>query len=883
MTTISQSEEHILAENAVLRQRIDELEGLLAAQQLDHHQRQAQATSETALAQCLVELEALFESLPNLLFLIDRDLRIHRCSRTVAAMIGMPRSAIEGHKLDEYLPTPHFERFAGDVQALFDKPHPSHSEENVLLSSGLLVLDVYRTPVFDEQGTLVAALISCHDITETRQTHQELELRTRQLEASNQQLSAALMRYQEAQHEIEQLNAELEQRVLQRTAELRAVNLALSKEVIEHRRTSAALRASEAALRAERDLLNGIMNTSVAAITVLDTSGQIIFANPSAEQVLGIKLEDLTTRRYNSPEWQATDLDGGLWSEENQPFRRVLNTGEPVYDVRHAIVGPGQQRRLLSVNGAAIKDVDGHMSSLVFLVNDITERLQIEEALRRSEERYRLITESSHDLICLLDRESCFAYISPSFFTTLGYRSEDLLGRAANDFIHPDDQAQARASWRRSMERGRDETAFRFAHRDGSWRWFEVSSTLAEQGKEYLAVVVGRDVTEQRRLEAQLAQSQKLEAIGRLAGGVAHDFNNLLVVISGCTEMAAATLPDAHPAQYDLREIQQATLRAASLTRQLLAFARRQATDPRPLQLNDLIAGIETLLRRLIRENVDLHLRCQLDLWPVRADPAQMEQVLVNLAVNGRDAMPDGGLLLIETMNVSFDDETSAAHLGLTAGDYVVLTVSDTGVGMSEEVQRHAFEPFFTTKPTGQGTGLGLATCYGIVAQHGGAIYLCSEEGVGSTISIYLPRYRGIDTPQVELEATPVSPLGSETILLIEDDAAVRRLTTRVLSSFGYQILSAADGQEALMLTRELPPNSVHLLLTDIVMPGISGQDVRLKVIEQHPSMRVLYMSGYTDTMVVQHATVADGTPFLQKPFTPRVLLERVRTVLDSV
>jgi PAS domain S-box-containing protein len=877
----------MLQENAALQQRVSALEQQVAALQLQIDQRHelevAYTELETTLAQRTNELEVLFSHLPNQLYIIDHHLRVLNCSQAVADALGVTRADIKARSFIELLSLHTDDRLACDMATQFAEAQPSHHEVAVALPNGDTILDVYRVPLFDQAGYLVANLVSCRDVTETRRTHQELALRTKQLELSNQQLGAALVRYQEAQHEIERLNTELEQRVWQRTVELRTANLALGNEVIEHRRTSAALRASEAALRAERDLLNSIMNTSVAAITVLDTDGRITFANPSAERVLGITLDQLTKRRYNSPEWQATDLDGAPWSEENQPFYRVLTTGEPVYDVRHAIIGPGNQRRLLSVNGAAIKDTNDRVTSLVFLVNDITERLQTEEALRRSEERYRLITESSRDLICLLDHDGRFAYTSPSVYAILGYHSDDVCGRFALEFVHPEDHSRVRESWQRMVDQGRDEITFRFAHHDTSWRWFEVSSTLTQREKNYLAVVVGRDVTAHRRLEAQLMQSQKLEAIGRLAGGVAHDFNNLLVVISGCSDMAASALPPDHPAQYDLREIQQATVRAASLTRQLLAFARRQASDPRPLQLNELVRNIDTLLRRLIRENIELRLNCSRDAWLVLADAAQIEQVVVNLAVNSRDAMPDGGQLIIETANVRFEDEVSMTRIGLPGGEYVMLSISDTGIGMSEEVQRHAFEPFFTTKPTGQGTGLGLATCYGIVAQHGGAIYLYSEEGLGTTVKIYLPSYRGPDHPRLDTDLVPTSPLGNETILLIEDDAAVRRLTARVLSDHGYQILSAADGQEALVIATQLPPNSVHLLLTDIVMPGISGHDVRRQVVERHPAIRVIYMSGYTDTMVVQNTTIADGTPFLPKPFTPRVLLEKVRSVLDSV
>jgi PAS domain S-box-containing protein len=377
------------------------------------------------------------------------------------------------------------------------------------------------------------------------------------------------------------------------------------------------------------------------------------------------------------------------------------------------------------------------------------ERERAEEALRESESRYRLITEHANDLISLLDQQGVFLYLSPSVQHLLDYQPADLLGTLVFDLIHPEDLDQVRERWAQLDVRRRAQMIYRIRHRNGEWRWFDAQGSLTEREAGYYAVLVSRDITERRVLEAQLFQAQKLEAIGQLAGSLAHDFNNMLVVISGCAELATAELEPDNPARHELSEILRAATRATGLTRQLLTFARRQFSAPEPLQLNDLIAELDRMLRRLFRENISLVSSLAPDLWTIWADRGQIEQVLVNLTVNARDAMPNGGHLAITTANVAIDGMAGDSNLGLAPGSYVLLSLADSGVGMTEEVQRHAFEPFFTTKAPGQGTGLGLATCYGIVRQHGGSIHLSSQSGQGTTVSVYLPRTPDSAVPAV--------------------------------------------------------------------------------------------------------------------------------------
>ncbi|MBS2020953.1 MAG: response regulator [Deltaproteobacteria bacterium] len=385
-----------------------------------------------------------------------------------------------------------------------------------------------------------------------------------------------------------------------------------------------------------------------------------------------------------------------------------------------------------------------------------------------------------------------------------------------------------------------------------------------------------REATERRRLEAQLAQAQKMESIGRLAGGVAHDFNNLLTSILGHVEFAESTLPPQHPARAELRDVARASERAASLTRQLLAFARRQMVAPTVLDLNTLLLEMDRMLRRLIGENIELVTLFAPELWAVRADRGQVEQLVVNLVLNARDAMPQGGTLRLETANAQLGEEHIRRNPDLMPGDYTVLIVSDTGVGMSDEVLAHLFEPFFTTKERAHGSGLGLASSYGIARQSGGHIWASSGPERGSTFRVYLPRHRG-DHPAQESSA---APRGTELILLVEDEPHVRAVTARTLRASGYDVLEAAHGEEALQLF-EATSQPIRLLVTDVVMPMLGGRDLAARLLEKRPELKVLYISGYTDDESIPRAAMP-GVAFLQKPFTSSVLARKVRDVLDQ-
>jgi signal transduction histidine kinase/CheY-like chemotaxis protein len=448
--------------------------------------------------------------------------------------------------------------------------------------------------------------------------------------------------------------------------------------------------------------------------------------------------------------------------------------------------------------------------------------------------------------------------------------------------VNPDYQAAVVEQMARLGASGAAQATFRASHATGVWRWIETFWTATTQDGVRYNVAVGRDITERKRLEAQFLQAQKMEGIGRLAGGVAHDFNNLLTAIMSYTELARDGLAPGDPVAEDLDEVARAARRAADLTSQLLAFARKQIIEPQSLNLNTLVGGMDRLLRRVIGEDVELEVHPAPDLDYVKADAGQIEQVLINLAVNARDAMPEGGKLIVETRNVTLDAALAARHIGMGPGAYVLLEVSDTGVGMDADTQRQVFEPFFTTKGPGRGTGLGLATCYGIVKQHGGSIALYSEVGLGSTFQIYLPSVAEPPPPAAHHEGPGETSQGSETILLAEDEPAVRTLACRVLRERGYTVIEAVNGDDALRAAHEHNGATIDLLLTDMVMPKMGGGALAARMQELYPGIRVLFISGYTDSALIHHGQLADNTEFMHKPFSPGDLARKVRELLDS-
>ncbi|MGH7670840.1 MAG: PAS domain S-box protein, partial [Gemmatimonadaceae bacterium] len=517
---------------------------------------------------------------------------------------------------------------------------------------------------------------------------------------------------------------------------------------------------------------------------------------------------------------------------------------------------------------------------------DITESRVAREALAQSEAYFRSLIEQALDIITVLNPDGSIRYTSPANERVLGYSADEVRGHPVFDFVHPDDVAAAKQTFFGALEQPGSVRSLevRFRHRDGTWHILEaVGRSLCDDPSVGGAIINAHDVTERRGLESQLLQARKMEAIGRLAGGVAHDFNNLLTVISGFSELMRVELSPGHPSLGYVEEIRRATNRATELTRQLLAFGRQQVLSPRVLDLNELVRNMSAMLHRLLGGDVELVAELAESLAAVRADPGQMEQVIMNLAVNGRDAMPGGGRLVIATAMAKGTEPGEFHHEApLGAGPYVTLTVTDSGTGIEPAARARMFDPFFTTKEPGKGTGLGLSTVHGIVHQSGGGIGVSSEPGCGARFRIYLPMVTDA-FPPVAPATRPAAPAhGTETVLLVEDDDGVRRIASATLTQLGYRVLEASAAAEALS-TVERHRGVIDLLITDIVMPGGNGRALAEAVLAMSPRIPVLFMSGYGDESLIRHGVLESGIAYIAKPFEGSALARKVREVLDGV
>jgi two-component system cell cycle sensor histidine kinase/response regulator CckA len=540
----------------------------------------------------------------------------------------------------------------------------------------------------------------------------------------------------------------------------------------------------------------------------------------------------------------------------------------------------------LSKAGLTVETVERAIRHALALHAEERQRWQAEAALRGSEERFRALVENSSDALLLIDGEGRINYLSPSSQRLLGWMPEQMVGRSMFDFLHAADHQAFETHIGEILDRpGQSVLAHgRFHHADGSWRTMEAIGVNRLGDPAVAGIVINaRDVSDRRRLEEQLRLAQKMEAVGQLAGGIAHDFNNLLTAILGYCHLMLDDIPEGERLRADLLEIQAAGDRAAALTRQLLAFSRRQMLQPQIVNINQLVQHFEKLLRGLIPEHVELVTALAPDLHLVTVDPASVEQILVNLTVNARDAMPAGGRLTIETANVDLDDTYAVTHVSMAPGRYVMLAIHDTGEGMDAVTRARIFEPFFTTRDQGKGSGLGLATVYGIVKQSGGHIWVYSEPGHGTMFKAYLPATMGSISaaPDEETPSARSSDFTAfETVLLVEDEDAVRALARAVLQRHHYVVLEARHGVEALLIA-EQHTDEIHLLVTDIVMPHMSGGEVAKRLAAMRPAIKTLFMSGYSDPALVHHP-LTHGFPVLQKPFTPDAFARKVRRILDE-
>ena len=653
-----------------------------------------------------------------------------------------------------------------------------------------------------------------------------------------------------------------------------------------------ARKAAEEALRTSQRLMQQVLETLPIGVWVLDGSGHITYVNDAGRSIWA-------GARFVGPE----DFDEyrGWWAATGKPLRpedwgaaRALFRGETSLGELIDIECFDGTRKTILHSGVPIRGKDGAIEGAIAVNQDVTAMRRAEQALRESEERYRIVARATQDVVYDYDIVRGTVYWNDAVHTVFRYRADEVGSTLAwwTERIHPEDLERISASMAGALHRDEESWTqeYRFRRADGTYATVLDRSFILRDVAGRAARMIGSmvDLTDRSRLEEELRQAQKMEAIGQLAGGVAHDFNNLLAAIAVNAHLLHDRF-DGGDALQELVEIEHATERGAALTRQLLAFSRRQVLQPRLVDLNRIVSETESLLRRVIGAEVLLETSLDPQLGTVLADPGQLTQVLLNLAVNARDAMPRGGRLTIATANITvsagmagrFADGAAGRSAEAAPGDYVVLTVSDTGIGMDAETQARAFEPFFTTKEAGKGTGMGLPTVYGIVDQSGGKVRMESAPGLGSTFTILLPRR---SEPAVAVHASPergALPRGTETVLLVEDEASVRSSVARALTRHGYRVVEARHGLDAIARLED-HEGRIDLVLTDLVMPEMGGRDLAERLHAARPDLPILFMSGYDARAVETHGALPDGAALVEKPFTIETLLRQVRTALDA-
>jgi len=625
---------------------------------------------------------------------------------------------------------------------------------------------------------------------------------------------------------------------------------------------------------AELALNNALFDHTSDAISLSTPEGVILDVNRRWETIRGIP------RRQQIGQHIREFAAAGSEEANTESYLRALDGSieSPIVPIAAA----DGVRIYMEFSTAVIPAGSGHV--VLSIGRDVTGVVLARQQVEASERKYRLLIENVPDIVWLATLDGKVLFMSPKVQAVCGFSAADLVEAPASfwfDRIHPSERAGVQREFAQLATDGGYEAEYRWQRKDGAWIWIHAQAVDAlEQDGSVVAAGPFNDITTRKHLEDQVRQSQKMEAIGRLTGGVAHDFNNLLAIILGNGRLLIDDLAEQDPRREDVDAILEAGNRAAALTRQLLMFSRHQVIRPECLDLNTIVRGVDKMLRRIIGEDVELCLRLADHAGSVMADAGEIEQVIMNLVVNARDAMPRGGQLTIDTTNVTLDAEYAELHPDVTAGRYVVLSVTDTGCGMDHEVKRRAFEPFFTTKDKANGTGLGLATCYGIVRGCHGHISVDSEVGVGSVFKVYLPLNECQPNGRVRSE-TPEDAHGTESILLIEDDDQLRKTIRRVLESLGYTVIGANGSAEAIEYC-EGHPDHLDLVLSDMVMPGMSGPETVEYIRQRRPSAKVLFMSGYSDHAVFRDRSAQAHVNFIQKPFMPQDLAIKLRQVLDS-
>ena len=647
----------------------------------------------------------------------------------------------------------------------------------------------------------------------------------------------------------------------------------LEKEVSNHKQT-------EDQLSKTLKMLNTSIEQSPAGILIVDSPGSTVtYANKKALTLHGYinaSLSDVPEAAHLSG-WELFHLDGKPFSTDELPLPRAIRTGKPCEDVTALIKQEDGSERIIEINAAPVKSESGEIISAISVFTDITENKKAEDIYRRTQ----FAIDHSSDAVFWIEKDGSFSYVNETSCKMLNYTKDELYKMNVTDIDPSSKNINREKYWDDIKIRGKDIVETIYITKTGKTIPVELSINYFKYDtREYLCTYV-RDISERKKLEDQYLQAQKMETVGRLAGGVAHDFNNLLTVITGNAELAMMGLSEQDPLFADINEIKITADRAAQLTRQLLAFSRRQITNPEIINPNDVLMNMDKMLRRLIGENIEYVTLPHENLWWVYIDRGQIEQVLTNLVVNSRDAMPSGGKLTIQTANITINGSQSRNIPQNLSGNYVMIDVSDTGTGINPENLSKVFEPFFTTKQKGEGTGLGLSTCYGIIKQNNGEILIHSEPGKGTTVTVYLPKSNVKVKHSATTGESQETFKGNETILLVEDEVSLRKMVYRILNSRGYTVIEANHGEEALRIIKGYN-DPIHLVITDVIMPRMGGKELAEGISVLSKDIKVLYMSGYTDQAIVNHGVLEPGITFLQKPFTPTEILKKVRNILDK-
>lgn len=658
----------------------------------------------------------------------------------------------------------------------------------------------------------------------------------------------------------------------------------MANDVTNRKQAEDELKESRERLKRSEERYRVILDNMEEAYYEVDLHGNHTFYNESTLRNLGYTREEMLGMNYH----QYVDEENA--QKIYEAYHRVFLTGETIKGMDWVLRKKSGEKMPVEGSVSLMRDSQGNPIGFRGVVRDITKRKEAEKELRESEEKYRLLAEKAMMGIFWINDSFQFIYVNDHLCRILGRSRSEVVGKNFRDVLSDNslNLVSERYVRRQRGEEVPDRYEIEVVRPDGEVRRIEMMvAIMLDKSGRMNSIGQAIDITERRqaeeereRLQQQLTQAQKMESIGRLAGGVAHDFNNMLGVIMGHAEIAMMNADPSQSFYKDLQEILKAAGRSANLTRQLLAFARKQTVTPKLLVLNEVVEGMLKMLQRLIGEDIELAWLPDSTQAMVKVDPGQIDQILANLCVNARDAIGGVGRIIIETGTAVFDEHFCGSHMGFSPGDYVMIVVRDNGCGMDRETLENLFEPFFTTKDVGQGTGLGLATVYGIVRQNGGFIHVDSEPGQGSAFCIYLPRHVGKTEPLRKDDQGKSATRGNETILLVEDEPAMLEMTTLILEQLGYVVLKACTPSEAIH-TAENHPGDIHLLMTDVVMPEMNGRDLAKKILSLYPSIKRLFMSGYTADVIVHQGVLDEGVHFLSKPFSVKGLSEKVRETLD--